>query len=125
MQALVLLLAFALRATAAPVAAVQPTPTRTFATSGSLLGPTTLRGYDPSLPFSTEDTTVPEDQIVYAPGQASDKVGAVLDFSNVPTPQPIRGSKGGSDPGPKQPDIDRTHPDIIAPPQSDHGMQFP
>jgi hypothetical protein len=122
MQALVLLLALALRTTAAPVATDQPTPTRTFAISGSLYGPTTLRGYDPSLPFSTEDTTIPEGQIVYAPDQASDTIGESFDFSDVPTPQPIRGTKGGTDPGPKQPEIDRTHPDILAPPQSDHGM---
>jgi len=116
------LLVLAVCAAAAPIDVEQPIPTRTFAISGALLGPTTLRGYDPSFPTSTEDTTIPENQIVYAPLQKSDTVGVAFDFSTVPTPQPIRGTKGGTDPGPKQPEIDRTHPDILAPPQSDTGM---
>ena len=116
-----LIVALAAGAAAAPAIVIQPTPTRTFTSSGSLLGPTGLVGYDPNLPFSNEDTMIPENEIVFAPGQKDDKIGAPFDFSNVPTPQPIRGNKGSSDPGPKQPEIDKTHPDILAPPQSDHG----
>ncbi|KAI5789433.1 RmlC-like cupin domain-containing protein [Pyronema domesticum] len=123
---LLILLSLSASVIAAPAVALearqaQPTPTRTFASTGSLLGPTTLRGYHPSLPLSTEDTVIPIDKLDLAPGQIDDKIGALLDFSHVATPQPVRGSKGNSDPGPKQPEIDRTHPDILAPPQSDTG----
>jgi hypothetical protein len=123
---LLILLSLSASVMAAPAVALearqaQPTPTRTFASTGSLLGPTTLRGYHPSLPLSTEDTVIPIDKLDLAPGQIDDKIGAPLDFSHVATPQPVRGSKGNSDPGPKQPEIDRTHPDILAPPQSDTG----
>lgn len=107
------------RALAAPVS--QQATARTFSTSGSLYGPLSLLGGNPTLPTPTSDTTLPDSEIEYAPGQASDSVGGVLDFSAVPTPQPIRGSKGGTDPGPRQIEIDRTHPDILAPPQSDKG----
>jgi len=108
---------------AAPLSAAdaQPTPTRTFAESGSLYGPTSLLGYDPSLPFATEDTTIPDDKIDFAPGQASDTIGAPFDFSAVETPQPIRGVKGGTEAALRQNYLDKTHPDILAPPQSDHG----
>ncbi|KAI5801228.1 RmlC-like cupin domain-containing protein [Geopyxis carbonaria] len=106
---------------AAPAGSAQPTPTGTFATTGTLRGPTSLRGLDPNEPQVTEDTTVPTSLLELAPGQADDTIGAILDFSALETPQPIRGSKGGSDPGPRDVEMDRSHPDIFAPPGTDHG----
>ena len=36
--------------------------------------------------------------------------------------QPIRGSKGASDPGPRNIELDRQNPDLLAPPETDHGL---
>jgi hypothetical protein len=84
-----------------------PIPTRTFSTSGSLIGPTTLAGVDPSEPLSTQDTTLPIDEIDFAPGQEDDVDGVVLNFENITEPQPITGPDGGTDPGPRQNEIYR------------------
>ena len=37
------------------------------------------------------------------------------------TPQPVRGSTGASDPGPRNVERDRQNPDILAPPETDSG----
>jgi len=37
-------------------------------------------------------------------------------------PQPIRGRKGASDPGPRNLELDRQNPCILTPPESDHGL---
>lgn len=75
------------RGLAAPVAAA------------SSLSP--LLGYRPSNTLVNENTN----NILYslAPGQTADaNIGAYLDFENIANPQPIRGTKGGSDPGPRK-----------------------
>src|SRR5271165_5496776 len=36
--------------------------------------------------------------------------------------QPIRGSKGASDPGPRNIELDRQNPDLLIPPETDHGL---
>ena len=36
--------------------------------------------------------------------------------------QPIRGSRGASDPGPRNIELDRQNPDLLAPPETDHGL---
>jgi hypothetical protein len=65
-----------------------------------LHGSKDLLGYSPNNKL-TEQTT--EDiQYTLVPGQTEDEdLGVYLDFSNNPNPQPIRGSKGGTDPGPR------------------------
>ncbi|KAL4736642.1 RmlC-like cupin domain-containing protein [Aspergillus similis] len=71
-----------------------------------LHGSKDLLGYSPSNKL-TEQTT--EDiQYTLVPGQTEDEdLGVYLDFSNSPNPQPIRGSKGGTDPGPPKLGLDR------------------
>jgi hypothetical protein len=99
----------------------------TFAASaptGSSTTPTptdsSLLGYNPGNGVVNVDT----DNIPYslAPGQTNAAtIGAPLDFSNIEHPQPIRGSKGGLDPGPQTPEYSRLNPDKLAPPGTDHG----
>jgi hypothetical protein len=64
------------------------------------------------------------DDIVYSlvPGQSDAAViGAYLDFNGVSQPQPIRGTKGGTDPGPRTEEYAILNPDKLAPPGTDHG----
>ncbi|EHK97143.1 putative Oxalate decarboxylase oxdC [Glarea lozoyensis 74030] len=90
--------------------------------SSSTATPTTnsLLGYNPANGVVNVDT----DNIQYslAPGQTdAATIGAPLDFSNIENPQPIRGSKGGLEPGPQTPEYARLNPDRLAPPGTDHG----
>lgn len=66
-----------------------------------LRGSESLVGYS-----STEDLasgTKPDLQYSLLPGQTEDpKIGTYLDFQKVENPQPIRGSAGGDDPGPRK-----------------------
>ncbi|KAL4904302.1 hypothetical protein BDW74DRAFT_29150 [Aspergillus multicolor] len=86
-----------------------------------LHGSKELLGYSPNNKL-TEQTT---ENIVYtlATGQKEDAdLGVYLDFTNVENPQPIRGTKGGTDPGPRNPELDRQNSDKLAPPGTDHGQ---
>jgi hypothetical protein len=88
--------------------------------TASAAAPSSLLGYNPSNTVKNEDT----DAISYTlvPGQTDTAViGAFLDFNNVQHPQPIRGSKGGTDPGPRTEEYDVLNPDKLAPPGTDHG----
>lgn len=92
-------------------------PTGTTSTAPAATG---LLGYNPSNTVKNEDT----DNIQYSlvPGQTDSAViGAFLDFNNVEHPQPIRGTKGGTDPGPRTEEYDVLNPDKLAPPGTDHG----
>lgn len=65
-----------------------------------LRGSTDLLGYDPSYPLPSQ---APDLKYTLVPGQKDDAaVGTYLDFEgeDVDSPQPIRGTKGGTDPGP-------------------------
>jgi hypothetical protein len=67
----------------------------------ALKGGPELLGYSPNNKLSTENTHVPNIQL--APGQTADAdLGEYLDFENNNAPQPIRGTKGGTDPGPSK-----------------------
>ncbi|TVY14610.1 Oxalate decarboxylase OxdC [Lachnellula arida] len=81
--------------------------------------PTTLLGYNPANVVNNDDTDI---EYSLVPGQTdSAVVGAYLDFNNVENPQPIRGSKGGTDPGPNTDEYSQLNPDKFAPPGTDHG----
>lgn len=94
--------------------------TKTYTLSGSLAGPTSLRGYDPELPFATENTH-PKNIEYAAHQEADDPEGIFFDFSNVTHPQPIRGSRGGTIATTNDISLQKSHPDTFAPPTTDHG----
>ncbi|EKD21316.1 oxalate decarboxylase [Drepanopeziza brunnea f. sp. 'multigermtubi' MB_m1] len=82
--------------------------------------PTSLLGYNSANGVVNEDTA--NIQYSLLPGQTeAATVGDYLDFNNVKNPQPIRGSKGGTDPGPRTEEYDILNPDKLAPPGTDHG----
>jgi hypothetical protein len=88
--------------------------------TASAAPPSSLLGYNAANKVINEDT----DDISYTlvPGQTDTAViGAFLDFNNQAHPQPIRGSKGGTDPGPRTEEYDILNPDKLAPPGTDHG----
>lgn len=88
--------------------------------TSSATAPTSLLGYNPANTVKNENT----DDIDYqlAAGQtAAANIGAYLDFNTVQNPQPIRGTKGGTDPGPRTEEYDLLNPDKLAPPGTDHG----
>jgi hypothetical protein len=82
--------------------------------------PESLLGYNPDnivINANTDDI-----QYEFAPGQTdSANIAPILDFSNIQNPQPIRGSKGGTDPGPETKEYNMLNPDKLAPPGTDHG----
>jgi hypothetical protein len=88
--------------------------------SSSNPAPTNLLGYNPSNTVINADPSALS--FALAAGQTDTAViGAYLDFNNVAHPQPIRGSKGGTDPGPRTEGYDILNPDKLAPPGTDHG----
>ncbi|KAL4914679.1 RmlC-like cupin domain-containing protein [Aspergillus aurantiobrunneus] len=85
-----------------------------------LRGSEDLLGYSPDNQLTGGDTEV---HYTPVPGQTDDAdLGTYLDFSNTENPQPIRGSLGGTDPGPRNSAIDRQNSDKLAPPGTDHGQ---
>jgi hypothetical protein len=82
--------------------------------------PESLLGYNPDnivINANTDDI-----QYEFAPGQTdSANIGPILDFNNIENPQPIRGTKGGTDPGPRTEEYNVLNPDALAPPGTDHG----
>jgi hypothetical protein len=97
--------------------------------TGPLRGPTSLQGGIASRPIvsgpGSDSAVVADPQLVN--GQEADSdLGLYLDF-NSPTlsfpggPQPIRGGRGGTDPGPRTYAYEKLNPDIYAPPGTDNG----
>jgi hypothetical protein len=77
-----------------------PIPTVT-AASGSLYGDESLLGGNAARPSTSGgDSAVVADPELVNGQEASEKLGLYLDFNSVDVPQPIRGSKGSTDPGP-------------------------
>lgn len=69
-----------------------------------LRGTEALVGYSPSEKVASGSK--PDIKYSLLPGQKVDSdIGGYLDFENVENPQPIRGSTGGDDPGPRMPPI--------------------
>lgn len=92
---------------------------------GSLRGPTSLAGYNPSTPVNTElPAVIPEDQVQLVANQEADTdLGLYLDLTEVDVPQPIRGGgkKAPTDPGPRNIEIEKQNSDLFAPPGTDSG----
>ncbi|CAG8957778.1 hypothetical protein HYFRA_00000116 [Hymenoscyphus fraxineus] len=105
-----------------PVAGVDPpTPTVTVE-SGSLYGPSSLLGElaSPS-PVSGGDSAIVQDFQLVNGQEADADLGLYLDFDSIEKPQPIRGTFGQTDPGPRTFNYDRLNPDSFAPPGTDSG----
>ncbi|KAI1753621.1 Bicupin, oxalate decarboxylase/oxidase [Xylaria castorea] len=108
-----------------PVGGVDaPFPTFT-TTTGNLRGSTNLQGGIAKRPSTSggDSAIVPNPELV--PGQSADaSLGLYLDFNSADYPngpQPIRGSAGATDPGPRTYDYEKLNPDLYAPPASDTG----
>ncbi|CAG8945909.1 unnamed protein product [Penicillium salamii] len=86
-----------------------------------------LRGSDALLGYSSSNKgggeSPPDIKYTLLPGQKEDpKIGSYLDFEKADNPQPIRGSLGSDDPGPRNYNYDRINSDKLAPPGTDHGQ---
>ncbi|KAI1267043.1 Bicupin, oxalate decarboxylase/oxidase [Xylariaceae sp. FL1019] len=108
-----------------PVGGVDaPFPTFT-ATAGDLRGSTDLQGGIASRPSVSggESAIVEDPELV--PGQDEDgDLGLYLDFNSASYPngpQPIRGGRGGTDPGPRTYEYEKLNPDLYASPATDKG----
>ena len=75
--------------------------------SGSVYGSPSFAGPDGN-PVDTADTAIVSNY-QFVPGQTEDAdLGLYLDLNEVQNPQPIRGSDGGTDPGPRKDAASRT-----------------
>jgi hypothetical protein len=102
------------------IASLQQTALAAPTGTSSAASPTSLLGYNPANVVQNENTDDIDFQ--FAAGQTdATTVGAYLDFNTVKNPQPIRGTKGGTDPGPRTEEYDVLNPDKLAPPGTDHG----
>ncbi|KAJ5937500.1 hypothetical protein N7454_003842 [Penicillium verhagenii] len=86
-----------------------------------------LRGSEALVGYSSTEKIVsgtqPDLKYSLLPGQTdSPDIGAYLDFENIENPQPIRGSTGSDDPGPRNYAYDRINSDKLAPPGTDNGQ---
>ncbi|KAJ5306911.1 hypothetical protein N7508_005926 [Penicillium antarcticum] len=101
---------------------VQAAPARRDSDSNpGLRGSESLVGYSPTEPSASK--SAPDITYSLLSGQTEDpKIGSYLDFEKVDNPQPIRGSTGGDDPGPRNYNYDRINSDKLAPPGTDHGQ---
>ncbi|QGA18862.1 hypothetical protein EYB26_006547 [Talaromyces marneffei] len=98
-------------ATAAPAAPAFSNPLR---------GGENLIGYSPTNTISNENTETISYQL--APGQTDTAdLGVYLDFDGVENPQPIRGNTGGTNPGPRNAEMNKMYSDKFAPPGTDAG----
>ncbi|OJJ31397.1 hypothetical protein ASPWEDRAFT_141622 [Aspergillus wentii DTO 134E9] len=87
-----------------------------------LRGPQSLIGYSESNTITDKST---DEGIKYTlvPGQKDDADdGIYFDFETADNPQLIRGSTGGTDPGPRNEYYDRINSDKLAPPGTDEGQ---
>jgi hypothetical protein len=95
-------------------------PTGTKSADAPVPRDVSLLGFNPANGVINQDTDAVS--FVLVPGQTDTAtIGPSLDFTTSENPQPIRGSKGGTDPGPRTEAYDRLNPDKLAPPGSDSG----
>ncbi|KAI9874339.1 MAG: hypothetical protein M1830_009858, partial [Pleopsidium flavum] len=88
--------------------------------SGSLTGPESLLG-PVAEPVNSADSSIVTSFDEVAGQKESEDLGLYLDFTKAKNPQPIRGSKGGTDPGPRNYRYDAINSDLFAPPGTDSG----
>ena len=97
----VILLAFNFTSiVAAPVNTVPGLPVGPPGASGSIIGSAAFQGTDGNPVDPSDSAFVSDYQLVAGQSQDSDD-GLYLDFTSIPNPQPIRGTGGGTDPGPR------------------------
>lgn len=107
-------------ATIEPLTFALPTGTNSAAAPVARDSSESLLGYNPANVVINQDTDAIS--FSFVPGQTdTPNSGAPLDFTTVENPQPVRGTKGGLDPGPRTETYDRLNPDKLAPPLTDHG----
>ncbi|KAJ9139392.1 Oxalate decarboxylase [Pleurostoma richardsiae] len=105
-----------------PVGGVEPPIPTVSSASGSLYGDSSFLGGNAPRPDpdTSDSAIVPDPQLVS--GQEADgKLGLYLDFNSANPPQPIRGKKGATDPGPRTFEYEKLNPDLYAPPATDTG----
>ncbi|KAH9826568.1 oxalate decarboxylase, partial [Teratosphaeria destructans] len=104
----------------------------TVGASGSVYGPQSLAGsagdsapaapLGPGVPYPTASPEQEVGSYQLVPGQEADAdLGLYLDLSSTPNPQAIRGGNGGTDPGPRNEEIQRQNSDLFARPGTDNG----
>lgn len=120
------------------VGGVEPQIATVTASSGSLYGDESLLSGNAQRPSTSGGDSAVVDDVELVNGQeASEKLGLYLDFNSVDVPQPIRGSKGATDPGPSRClkvtflipklttvgtyEYEKLNPDLYAPPSTDQG----
>ena len=95
-------------------------PTGPVGSSGNRYGSESLLG-----PGSAQaGSSSPTENVPYTPvanQAANPTLGMYLDFSKSENPQPIRGSNGATDPGPRTYNYDRINSDLVARPGTDMG----
>ncbi|PYI19567.1 oxalate decarboxylase [Aspergillus violaceofuscus CBS 115571] len=106
---------------AAALAIPAMSPLRAPTSNPPLRGSEDLLGYSSSNTLSDQTT----EDVTYTPvaGQTDDAdLGVYLDFEDSDSPQPIRGDKGATDPGPRNTYYDHINSDKLAPPGTDEGQ---
>ncbi|KAI0552102.1 Bicupin, oxalate decarboxylase/oxidase [Xylaria curta] len=108
-----------------PVGGVDaPFPTFT-TTTGNLRGSTSLQGgIAKRPPTSGGDSAVVQNPDLVNGQSADASLGLYLDFNSAKYPngpQPIRGTQGATDPGPRTYEYEKLNPDLYAPPETDSG----
>ncbi|KAK0728869.1 RmlC-like cupin domain-containing protein [Lasiosphaeria miniovina] len=105
-----------------PVGGVKPPMPTVTAASGSLRGDSSLLGGNAPLPDpgKSDPAVVPNPELVNGQ-EAGANLGLYLDFDSANPPQPIRGTEGSTDPGPRTFDYEKLNPDLFTPPGTDGG----
>ncbi|KAL8284550.1 hypothetical protein RB600_009115 [Gaeumannomyces tritici] len=105
-----------------PVGGITPPLPTVSEPRGQLRGDLSLQGGIAPRPkvHGGDLAVVPHVQKV-AGQDADSKLGVFLDFNSAEKPEPFRGERGATDPGPRTYEYERLNPDLFAPPTSDKG----
>ena len=86
-----------------PVGGVNPPSSVVTAPSGNLRGDSSLLGGNAARPDDDKSDSAEVANPQYVDGQKADtKLGLYLNFDSADPPQPIRGDRGATDPGPSK-----------------------